>query len=562
MFSIIALGSSMASDHPSQVNVDPHGRSAAELPVGSGHSPTGTPLSKPGTDGNVTPESSTSPVVSALVVNAPSVDQIKPTKWGLRLGITVIVLVALAYFAIPAVLLALNTVSTDDAYVNSHVTFVASRVAGQVTKVLVDDNNRVRKGDLVVQLDREPYQVLLNIKQAAVEASTAELTVTRNQVRAIVAEARSNRFMLEHAIEDVNNQIALLRASVATWESKKATLVRAQADLERNKPLVAKGVLPRQELDKYEQDFRVAAAEVKQTLEQVHQIRVALGLPAHPADDSELSTVPPDLDQNFSTVRQAVGNLLKSVAPLGVQPPSYDATPKQIVAAFYQRDSDGNIDRIYDELVKNAPAIKLAEAKLAQSERDLDQAKLNLRYCDVYAEIDGVVTRRNINPGNNVQAGQALMAIRSLTEVWIDANFKETQLAKLRIGQRVELEVDMYGRRRKFEGRITGFTMGTGSTLALLPAQNATGNFIKVVQRLPVRIEPVNYDSDQDPLFVGLSVTPRVFIREAPTGLDAGKVLQPNFFSVPLPEADSQATGVGTATSGPTANDNVPGTKP
>ena len=173
------------------------------------------------------------------------------------------------------------------------------------------------------------------------------------------------------------------------------------------------------------------------------------------------------------------------------------------------------------------PEIQQAQAKLEQAESDLAQAELNLSYCDVYAEIDGQVTRRNVNPGNNVQAGQSIMVVRSLTETWVDANFKETQLDYLRIGQRVDMEVDMYGRKQTFPGRITGFTMGTGSTLALLPAQNATGNFIKVVQRLPVRIEPVDYDPDKNPLFVGLSVVPRVFVYEAATGPHAGEFLQP-----------------------------------
>ena len=118
------------------------------------------------------------------------------------------------------------------------------------------------------------------------------------------------------------------------------------------------------------------------------------------------------------------------------------------------------------------------------------------------------------------------MALRSLTDIWVDANFKETQLAELRIGQRVELEVDMYGSRRRFQGRISGFTMGTGSTLALLPAENATGNFVKVVQRLPVRIDLTDYQADTAPLFIGLSVIPRVFVHEKPTGPDAGKMLQ------------------------------------
>ena len=110
-------------------------------------------------------------------------------------------------------------------------------------------------------------------------------------------------------------------------------------------------------------------------------------------------------------------------------PSSYDLTPKQVVEEFYKRDPGGDIDRIYADLIKNAPAVKQAEADLLQAQRNLDQAKLDLRYCTIVAEIDGVVTRRNVNPGNNVQAGQSLMAIRSLRDIWIDANFKETQLA-------------------------------------------------------------------------------------------------------------------------------------
>ena len=119
------------------------------------------------------------------------------------------------------------------------------------------------------------------------------------------------------------------------------------------------------------------------------------------------------------------------------------------------------------------------------------------------------------------------MAVRSLTEIWVDANFKETQLRDLRIGHPVDLRLDMYGKHHVFKGRITGFTMGTGSTLALLPAENATGNFIKVVQRLPVRIDLIDYDPEKVPLFVGLSVEPVVHVREEPTGPDAGKLLQP-----------------------------------
>src|SRR5262249_23275973 len=126
--------------------------------------------------------------------------------------------------------------------------------------------------------------------------------------------------------------------------------------------------------------------------------------------------------------------------------------------------------------------------------------------------------------------------------IWVDANFKETQLADLRIGQPVDLYVDMYGKRRPFKGRVSGFTMGTGSTLALLPPENATGNFVKVVQRVPVRIDLVGYDADTAPLFIGVSVRPYVRVRETPTGADAGKVLQ-----VRPSESDSQASAPPTA---------------
>jgi membrane fusion protein (multidrug efflux system) len=197
-----------------------------------------------------------------------------------------------------------------------------------------------------------------------------------------------------------------------------------------------------------------------------------------------------------------------------------------MVEGFAKRSPQGNVDQIFTQLVPGAPAVKQAKASLEAADSDLAQAELNLRYCGIIADIDGVVTRRNVNPGNNVLAGQSLMAIRSLDEIWVDANFKETQLRDLRIGQPVDLYVDMYGGRRVFPGRISGFTMGTGSTLALLPPQNATGNFVKVVQRLPVRIDLQGYDPNKEPLFIGLSVVPYVYLNKPATGPDAGKVLQ------------------------------------
>jgi membrane fusion protein (multidrug efflux system) len=261
---------------------------------------------------------------------------------------------------------------------------------------------------------------------------------------------------------------------------------------------------------------------VTQALAAIRQVRASLGLPPQPEQGGDLGQVPPDLDQTFSSVLQAQADLIESAAQLGVVH-SFDQSPKQMLAEF---EKEGDIDRVFSKIAAEAPAVKQAEAKLGVAKQELAEAELNLRYCDIVAEIDGVVTRRNVNPGDYVQIGQNLMAIRSLKDIWVDANFKETELRDLRIGLPVDLYVDMYGGRRVFKGRVSGFTMGTGSTLALLPAQNATGNFIKVVQRLPVRIDLEGYDPDNNPLFIGTSVVPYVYVDKPATGPDAGKFLQ------------------------------------
>jgi membrane fusion protein (multidrug efflux system) len=271
----------------------------------------------------------------------------------------------------------------------------------------------------------------------------------------------------------------------------------------------------------------VGEASVNQAKEEIYQVRASLGLPPQPEKGKPLTDVPPDLDQTYSEVRTALAQLIQTMAQLGLPLSSTNSTPRAVIEDFRKRDAQGDIDRILRDLVPKAPAVMQAKAKLAQARHDLEQAELDLSYCEVRSDIDGLVTRRNVNPGNFLQVGQQLMAVRSVREIWIDANFKETQLADLRIGQRVACEVDMYGSRREYEGRITGFTYGTGQTLALLPPQNATGNFVKIVQRLPVRIELTDYDPEKAPLFVGVSVEPHVYYKEPPTGPNAGAVLQP-----------------------------------
>ena len=391
----------------------------------------------------------------------------------------------------------------------------------------MDDNDQVSKGDLLVQLDKEPYQIQVNLKKAAVINAEADVEAARAHVRGILAQARSQRWKLQRAIEDVNDKVAQLNARVAALRGKEATLELAKLDFARASKLYNRDAIPREEFDQRLTAVRTAEAAVKQALEEVHETRVALGLDPHPKG-KDLTDIPADLNQTFSGVREALNALVLTVTqvgvPLDLREPHASESARRVHPARQGREHrpDPGAARA------GCARVRQAEAKLLQAQRDLAQAELNLRYCDIVSEIDGVVTSRNVNPGNNVSSGQSLMAVRSLTEIWIDANFKETQLADLRIGQRVRCEVDMYGGRREFEGRITGFTMGTGQTLSLLPPQNATGNFVKIVQRLPVRIELTGYDPGKHPLFVGLSVTPYVYYKEPATGPHAGDVLQPH----------------------------------
>ena len=305
------------------------------------------------------------------------------------------VLAVAAVIGIPWIKQTLNTVSTDDAYVNGHVTFVSARVPGQVSKVLVDDNNRVHKGDLLAELDKEPYQVIVAIKKAAVDIAKADLASAEASVRGIEAKAWSQRWKLQHAIEDVDNQIKLLQAKIAALDKSKASLKLAEVEFERVSKLVATGLAAsREQFDQREAALSVARADVTQALADIHQIRVSLGLPVTPARGEDLGQVPPDLDETFSSVREAQAELIDTAAELGVSH-TYNQTPKQMVEEFEKRNS-GDVDVTLARLVPNAPAVKQARAKLESAERDLDQAELNLRYCRIVADIDGIGGSRDL----------------------------------------------------------------------------------------------------------------------------------------------------------------------
>lgn len=461
-------------------------------------------------------------------------------KQKLLIGVLgVAVLAGLIVVGTPLIEKMLNTVSTDDAFVNGHVTFVAPRVAGQIPRVLVDDNNRVHKGDLLAELDKEPFRVAVSERQAAVDTAKADLQAATAGVRAVEAQARDRRWALQRAVQDVDSQVALLHARVAAVDKSKAALALAGVEFDRARQLVARSDVSREVYDQRQAELTTAGAGLAQALAEVSQIRVSLGLPAQPDRGGDPGQVPPDLDETFSSVLEAQAELIQSAAQLGVMH-SFDQGPKAMLDQF---EKLGDINSTFAQFTANAPAVKQAEAKLEAGRRDLAQAELNFRYCDIRAEIDGVVTRRNVNPGNYVQVGQNLMAVRSLNDIWVDANFKETKLRYLRIGQPVDLRIDMYGGSHVFKGRISGFTEGTGSTLALLPAENATGNFVKVVQRLPVRIDLLDYNTDKTPLFIGTSVVPYVYFNKPPTGPDAGKFLQAYVPGSPSPGPVASASG-------------------
>ena len=285
-----------------------------------------------------------------------------------------LILAAVLAFGIPYIQMTLNTISTDDAYVNGHVTFVAPRVAGQIARVLVDDNNRVHKGDLIAELDKEPFAVAVAEKKAAVDVAAADLQAATATARGIEAQARAARWKLQNAVQEVDNQVALLHARVAALDKSKAELALAQVEFGRAKQLVTTAVVSRELYDQRQAALSTAAANVTQSLAEIRQVRVSLGLPPQPDKGGDLDRVPPDLDETFSSVLQAQSDLIESAAQLGVVH-SYDQSPKQMIQQF---EGQGDIDRTFAELMAQAPPIKQAEAKLESAKRDLAQAELNL----------------------------------------------------------------------------------------------------------------------------------------------------------------------------------------
>jgi membrane fusion protein (multidrug efflux system) len=246
---------------------------------------------------------------------SPPPDQRPSWRRRLLIGaLGTLVLAVVCIFGIPLILVSLNTVSTDDAFVNGHVTFVAPRVAGQISRVLVDDNNRVHKAELLAELDKEPYQDAVAVKSAAVDTADANLRAAKATVRDIEAQARARRWQLQNAVQDVENKIALLHARVATLDKSKAELALAQADFHRAQRLLGSPAESRQEFDRAQRALSTANAQVTESLAEVYQVRASLGLSSQLNGSEDLGQVPPDLDQTFSSVLGAQADLIQSAA--------------------------------------------------------------------------------------------------------------------------------------------------------------------------------------------------------------------------------------------------------
>jgi len=384
-----------------------------------------------------------------------------------RRAIVAIVIVLLVVVAVALWWHSTFTENTDDAQVNGHLIQVSSRIGGQVLKVDVQENQLVKAGDAIAELDPADYQVAVENAEAALASAQANAAAADVAVPIAAANTGSNLSSAgadvsgtEAGVEQVKNQ---LQAAHDLVNQAKANDTKAQADLERYKPLVEKDVISKQQFD-----AAVAAADAA---------KAAL------SDARAMERAAAD------AVKVANERLAQAQAQL-----KFAQTGPQQVAAQSARAQQ-------------------AQAMVQQAQAQLNMAELNLSYTKIVAPAAGVVTRKSVEIDQNVAAGQNLLTLVSLEDLWVTANFKETQLRHMLAGQPVEIEVDATG--KTYHGKVTQIGGATGSVLSLFPPENATGNYVKVVQRVPVRIDFTDL-KNEDPnheLRPGLSVEPKVRVK-------------------------------------------------
>ncbi len=348
-----------------------------------------------------------------------------------------------------------NRESTDDAQIDGHITPIASKIYGKVASVLVDDNQAVKAGQLLVKIDARDYQSAVDQAKAALdlaesEARSAGVDVPRTAENVASGTSSADAQLLGAQADLAKAQATYEQAQTADLsfaqanvEKSKANAALAQADLARYKPLVEKDEISKQQYDAAKANADASASALK-------------------ADQEKLAQAQRNVEVVKAQLDAAKARVLEARAAVE----SAHANTKQVG----MRTADAQ-----------AKVAKVAEARAA-----LDAAQLNLSYTEVVAPVDGVATHKQVEPGQIMQAGQGLLVVVPLQDVWVTANFKETQLKNMKAGQKAEVKVDTYG--KTFSGHVDSIAGATGGVLSLLPPENATGNYVKVVQRIPVKI--------------------------------------------------------------------------
>jgi membrane fusion protein (multidrug efflux system) len=370
--------------------------------------------------------------------------------------------------------------NTDDAQVDAHVTQLAARVSGTVIKVAVDDNQLVEEGTLLVQLDPSDYQVAVDKARAELAdaeasaiAAQSNVPITSTTTASNVTTARGGVTQAQSGVTASEKEIEAARARLVSAQARlreaEANAAKSARDVERLKGLLAKDEVSQQMFDATSATAEAQKAAVDSGRSQVAEAEAGIRVA-----ESKLAQSHAGEDQARAEMQTAQTG------------PSQVAATKARAAA--------------------------AEARAQQMRAALAQAELNLQYTTVKAPVRGVVSKKGINPGQVVQGGQPLLALVQIDNVWVTANYKETQLRDMRPGQRAVISVDAYGG-REYKGKVDSIAGATGARFSLLPPENATGNFVKVVQRVPVKIV---LDPGQDPehlLRPGMSVTPTVYLK-------------------------------------------------
>jgi membrane fusion protein (multidrug efflux system) len=366
-----------------------------------------------------------------------------------------------------------NRESTDDAQVDGHITQISSKVYGRVADVLVNDNEQVKAGQILVKLDPRDYQAAVDqaraqLALAETDAKSAGIDVPRTELNtqsgtstadAQFAGARADLMRAESTYDQARtSDLAFAQANI---EKSKANAQLAQADLERYRPLMEKGEISKQQFDAAQANADATASALRADQEKLAQAQRGVEIAK-----AQLEAAKAHVDQ----------------AKAGIV--SAKADTKQVV--MRQADAQGKV------------------AKVQQARAALEAAQLNLEYTTIVAPVDGVATHKQVERGQIVQQGQGLMVVVPLQDVWVTANFKETQLRSMRPGQKAEVHVDTYG--KTFSGHVDSIAGATGAVLSLLPPENATGNYVKVVQRVPVKIVLDPISPDQAILRPGMNV--------------------------------------------------------